>query len=59
MTCFRTYLPVETKGTQLTQDLLEDTLCKKYEGKTVMGDYIKKRYPENGVDFNVETFNFA
>ena len=59
MTCFRTYLPVETKGTQLTQDLLEDTLCKKYEGKTVMGDYVKKRYPENGVNFNVETFNFA
>ena len=59
MTCFRTYLPVEMEGTQLTQDLLEDALCKKYEGKVVTGDYVKKKYPENGVEFNVETFNFA
>ena len=56
MTCFRRHLPVEKQD---TQNLLEDELCRKYEGKMVKGDYKKKRYPERNVEFTVETLNFS
>ena len=55
--CYKRFLPIDNP--KKNDEALEEQLCKEFEGKSVLGGYIKKKYPENGVGITVENITVA